>query len=176
MSLSSYLPTSPTGLAMRKLARMVALSAAFQGRCGVSETGALERTHILSCDADSEMPFALVSVAPGEWKTLSGGAQNHMRPAGSQLLLMLQCEPASDIPATNPNDRRLEAYDFFESVVKDVAGLSAADDPLSEDGTSHLAINRITPDGFSQETPEHLQDASGVLYWASYVFDWGYEG
>lgn len=173
MSLSSYLPQSPTGKAMKKLARMVSLSSVFQTRCGIDETACLERIHILSKDESELMPAAVIGADVAAWDTISGGSKNHMLPTGTDLILCLECEPHPEIPATNRNDRRLEAYDFFSAVVRDIASLSNADDPSSEDGTGHLNIKNIRSDGFAQEFPETTQASTGVRYFSQFRFNWG---
>lgn len=151
----------------------MSLSEAFQRRTGLPEAEALGRVYVKAPTSDAEMPFAVIAAQPVTWRTYSGGAQNHMRPSG-ELWLFLQCGPSPNVPEECNVDRRREAADWFDEVVEDVAALSAADD--EDDGTSHLAINDITPSGFDEETPEATQTSSGVVYWSTWVVQWGYVG
>lgn len=173
MPLPAYLPTSPNGLAMTKLRRMVSMSSAFQTRTGLGETECLERVHFHAAADTATMPFAVIVPQPCGYRTFSVGSQNHLRPFGT-LLLWIECEPHPEFDQLA--DQRHEAVDFFDAVLAEVAALSAVDDPASEDGTSHLAINDVTPNGFAMETPEHTQASTGVLFWATYSIDWGYQG
>lgn len=166
-----YTASGAKGLAITKLRRMLSLSDALQTKTGLSESELLERVYLRSAPVDAQMPFAVIGSSPLRWVVPSGGDQNHMRPSGV-LMLMIQCEP--DESQDSEIDQRHEAEDFLDSVIADVAGLSAADDASSEDGTSHLAINNIEPDGPMMEVPEETAGATGRFYWATWTIDWGY--
>ena len=162
-------PRSSLALAADKLARMVALSETFDGGRGYQAAAA--RVYRKNAVGTELRPLAVIS--PGEKHDLelvSGGAQNFLRPSGSLFLYL-----ARDTPLEFHNDcvrAEDDAANWFGEVIEQVADLSARDDPESSDGTSHLAIVRISRVIFDEVDDQHW-DALGRFYFAGYSVDWG---
>jgi hypothetical protein len=169
MGIDSYVPTSPDGVAMHKLRRMVSLSYSLKKRCGIGTQELWERCFYRDADSEETMPFYVIDLNSGSDTLLQGGGQNFLVPKGT-LLLIVEVGPKPGI--SRENDRRLEAVDTFSNLRKDIVDLSAADDPESDDGSSHLSI---TEGSLIQvmETPKKLVDTIGLRFTGIFTFTWG---
>ena len=166
------MPDSSLKLAARKLARMASLSETF--RDGVSVDFAADhmifRRNVIGAE---KRPYAIIS--PGDAHTLTlvgGGEQNQLRPSGSLFLYLAQ-----DTPTHLYNDNVAaedEMSNYFGAIIEEIADLAAADDTGSEDGTSHLAIVRMTRVAFD-ESDEKNWNSLGRFYFAGYLVEWGDE-
>jgi hypothetical protein len=161
----------PLYLAAVKLQRMVALSANWQAAIGTADVPtATAAVHLKDVTADVPRPHAIVS--PGEkliYKPIAGGNQIVLSADGSLFLYL-----AIDVDAVNlADDLQAEyaAISFFGQVCDDVAALSAADDPGSADGTSHLAIVGIAMRGF-YSNPEEEWQSLGRFFFAGFDVEW----
>ena len=116
-------------------------------------------------------PHAIVSVGgnPLAYKLLGGGAENSLNNNGSVALYLAKDVPpeffADDVGA------EIDFASFCGSVLDDVANLSAADDPVSFDGTSHLSIISITTAEFSGN-PEANWNSQGRFFFGVFELNW----
>ena len=162
-------PVSAIAIATEKLARMVALSETFAaGRTYPEARARVFRKNVIGLES---RPFAVIS--PGEkhaFSLIAGGSQNHLRASGSLFLYLTR-----DTPEDFYNDSVAaedDAANWFGLIAEQIAALSAADDPESFDGTSHLSIVSIERVIFD-ETPEDHWNSLGRFYFAGYSLDWG---
>lgn len=168
-------PTISGSLALPalKLRRMVELSPTWQQAIDGTDrpVDAPYRVWLRDVVGEVARPFAVVSIGGVHAYTLQyGGDQNYLRPSG-QLFLFLTI----DSPPEYNDDRvsaEFYASSILGSVIDDVVSLSAADDPGSEDGTSHLMITAARLEQFGENPEEHWQSL-GRFFYMGYTFDWG---
>ena len=156
-----------------KLRRMVALSPTWkQAIAGLpSKPEAPDRVWLKNALGIEPRPLAVVSLGDEHSHYLiAGGDHNHLRPRGSLVLYL-----SIDTPPEFYEDAvsaEFFAGSFFGQVIDDVVAISAADDPDSEDGTSHLSIVGTRLQDFDETA---YQDANSLsrFYWAAYAIAWG---
>ena len=149
-------PSSPVAIAMKKLRKMVALSAAFLTRSGETTysldmskrrvwTEYIPNRDELIRDTGNEfsvspvMPWAAIWPMNTGSNAVAGGIKVQTLPSGL-IHLYVACQPLVTIAEWN--DRRDEAIAFLDQWVADVMDLSGADDATSDDGMGHLTITR----------------------------------
>ncbi len=169
--MTAFWTESPLEHAIRKLRRMVALSAAFQTRAAIDYDTALTRVWVEYVPNVDELnkeqgsvkavnppsPFAAIWPMSTGMNPIAGGQQVWSIPEG-MLHLYIACGP---LPSLHDwNDRRLEAIGFLDQWMVDITNLSGADDPDTEDDTGHLTISKggavvIDHTPFKDRTPEN---------------------
>lgn len=171
MTIDSYTPTGPDGIAMHKLRRMVSKSASFQARSGLSESELYDRCcYSANTDLDqAPRPFYVIGVPNGGSRQgqVAGGGRNYLL-AGGVVCLLIEVGPSAS--QMTHNDQALEASDFFSNVMADVAALAAADD--SGQTESFVDIKRI----FQVEnwqTPFQTEESTGMFFGVRIDCEWG---
>lgn len=160
---------SPIAVAAEKLARMVALSPTFRGE--LSPEAAAARIHRRFLHGAPARPAAAIGQADAHsLELIAGGAQNHLRESG-QLVLYLTRDTPPEFH-DDPLGAEADAANWFGAVARDVAALSAADDPTSPWGESHLAIVRMQRQALF-ENDEEDWNSLGRFFFTLYAVDWG---
>jgi hypothetical protein len=161
----------PIYLAAVKLRRMLSLSPTFQAAIGAADAPtALLRTAFKELSGTEPRPYGVVS--SGEkliYKQIAAGNQVVLQAQGSLFLYL-----ARDVDPQDYDDdvqAELQAISFFGQVIDDIALLSAADDPDSADGTSHLSITNISLTNFGGN-PEETWASLGRYLAAGFDVDW----
>jgi hypothetical protein len=156
-----------------KLRRMVALSGNWQAAIEhvPRKPEAPDAVWLNAALGVEPRPFAVIS--PGEshgYDLIAGGDHNYMRARGSLSLFM-----TVDTPEEYWQDQvqaEFYAASLFGSVMDDVMSISAADDEVSEDGTSHLSIISADMQLFG-ETSKEDWNSLGRFYFCAYAIMWG---
>jgi hypothetical protein len=167
-----YTPTSPPGIALAQLRRMVSLSAAFiAGMSAVDETDALDFI-LLGRHPFSSLPtggaIAYLSEQPVTWELDSGGQQLWLHPTGGIVLQLILPQPDVE----DLEERYLRGVDFCANVGKEVKELSDSEDAETEFGANHLAITRIAAEYLAPGDVRH-DHSRGVMFTAKLFIDWG---
>jgi len=160
-------------LPAQKLRRMVALSPAWQEAIRGMERPLEAPDRVFLRDALGEYDRPLAVVSPGAthgYQLAYGGEQNYLRPNG-QLFLFITVNTPQEYYDDRPAGE-FYASSLFGSVMDDVASLAAADDPQSDDGTSHLMITTIQLQGWG-ENPEENWQSLGRFFYSGWTLDWG---
>lgn len=159
----------PDGIAVHKLRRMVAKSAAFQERSGLTESELFDRGRIETNDnfEASPRPFYVVVFPAADDRNVAGGGMNFFLPGG-HLGLFLECD--ADNEQVTDNDQRLEVIDFFSRVRQEINALAAGDDTGQESG--FVDINSAGSDGI-QESPVATQPSTGRFFATLIRYGWG---
>ena len=166
-------PEDILAIAVAKLRKMVAASAAFQAAVGaVDATAALERVYLRDVrGTNTARPYAIVSMGDKfGFQIDSGGDQNYLRPSGSLGLYL-----AIDTPEAVQDDSvesEFQAWNFLSPVIRQIAELSNKDDPTSDFGQSHLGITAIATETWGQTLREQWQTL-GRYYFLSATIVWG---
>ncbi len=171
-----YWPNSPLLQAVRKLRRMVALSAAFQARSGLSYDDIHDQRvwteYVPGQDElirETQNPAAVAPVMPFAtiWPIsfgshdVAGGSQVAMLPDGI-LHLYIAVQPLDTI--LDWNERREEAIGFLDQVVQDVAAVSGANDAGTTDGAGHLTIRKLNTVIIDHVPFKHHESAGDHFY------------
>ena len=170
-------PNSPVAVALKKVRKMVALSASLQSRAAIDYTAALNRVFIeyipdqeeLIRDTGNEFVAPPVSPWAAIWpmetsnESVEGGIQLFTIPAG-MMHLYVACEPLPTI--TDWNESRLEAVGFLDQWIQDVLALSGAEDATSDDGMGHLTIV-AAPVHVIDHTAFKTRESTGNFYYMS---------
>lgn len=174
----SYTATSPVGIALQKLRRMIALSATFQSLAGGSYAEALERVYYRDHEedySDNQRCLAVLDEVQSGWELVGGGTQQQFRPR-----MVLWCFLGHWTPDPSQyglNESRLRAIDWAENVMKEVAEIAGQDD--DESTSSHLCFTAMdlqeadeTP--LQQQAKNTSQNALEVWHsWSLSVGDGG---
>jgi hypothetical protein len=167
------------GVACDKLARMVALSTAFQtttqsANYAQARAEYVHRRNVIGTEA-AVRPLAIVSQLEGhQFELIAGGERNHFIQSGDLSLWL-----AIDTPTEYYSDNVLaETYadNFFTPVVTEVAALANADDADTANqvvsGEGHLDIRRISRIMFAENNRENWESI-GRFWLAMYAIEWG---
>lgn len=181
-------PNSPLSIALKKLRKMVASSAAFLTRSGETTysldmskrrvwTEYIPNRDELIRETGNEfainptMPWAAIWPMNTGSQAVACGAQVQTLPNGL-IHLYVACQPLATL--TDWNDRREEAVGFLDQWICDVMNLSGADDSTSDDGMGHLTIVRdesVTID----HVPFKDRQTIGDFYYQSVSLKYGDE-
>lgn len=169
-------PLGAMGIACDKLARMVALSTAFQTATKTATYAqARDKVYRKNVIGTAARPFAIVSQQEPHRLTMNAGGARNYFVHGGELFLGLYI----DTPREYWSDNILaETYadNFFTPTITDVSELANADDPETADRVvadeGHLDIREITRIAFS-ETDKENWESIGRFWVAYYTITWG---
>lgn len=169
-------PLGAMGIACDKLARMVALSTAFQTATQTATYAqARDKVYRKNVIGTAARPFAIVSQQEPHKLTMNAGGDRNYFVHGGELFLGLYI----DTPREYWSDNILaETYadNFFTPTITDVSELANADDPETADRVvadeGHLDIREITRVAFS-ETDKENWESIGRFWVAYYTISWG---
>lgn len=168
----SYTPTSPPGIALAQLRRMVTLSSAF--REGVGAADAVDAVDFALIGqrplADLEGGGAIIYLADGPvtFEQNAGGQQLWLHPVGT-IICQLVLEQSDEFDA---EERYLYGVDFVGNVAADIKELSGAEDTETEFGQNHLDITRIAIE-YAAQADIRFDHSRGKLFLAKLFIDWG---
>lgn len=171
----AHTPTSPAGIALAQLRRMVSLSTAF-------------RTQFSAADATAALAYILIGRHPLSSLSTGGaiisnpldGANQMLSSGGSQLFLepkgiislQLFCTLSS---GDSIEDRYLKGTDFSSNTLSQVAELSDAADTGTAFGKNHLAITEMR-ENYAGPGDARFDASRGLWWYAEYRVDWGIVG
>lgn len=164
---------STIALAASKMRRMVGLSPTWQEAIAGLLLPDEAPANVWLRNVIGTVPRPFGVVGPGQlssYELVAGGDQNYFRESGG-VQLYLACDTP---PEFREDDLQAEhfAANFFGLVMADVMSLAAADDPDSEDGTSHLMLTGSQHRIFDR-VDERKRQSLGDFYFSVWDIPWG---
>lgn len=155
-------------LAAFKLRRMLSVCPTWSERIGAQDEDLLGRIFLDEYPADGAdlFPVAVIGHMGSTADFVAGGSQNVFRP-NFTLDLSIWLKPLDE--AACAWDQRLEIWNTFAKLYREMKDLAGADDADSEDGTSHLSIAEPTW-VYMVPNPNKDRRANGLRYESVFNF------
>jgi hypothetical protein len=168
----SYTPTSPPGIALAQLRRMVSLSTTFQTAFSAASPAAALAFILLGrqplTNLASGGAIAYLSESPFNWELNAGGDHLYLENRGRIILQFIYLPSSSD----SIEDRYMKGVDFVGNTAKDVRDLSGVADESSAFTSNHLDITNIVAE-YAAPGDVRYDASRGLFFSAKLAIDWG---